>query len=151
MFKIMKKLFQQLLLLQEPNNWNRSIDAAKSLKGRVIRETDENVDLTDEIEELSKTPYTEPGSPIYVPASNINLSEQYTGESPPYVVGESPPYVVGESPPFVMSDSPPYVVGESPKAGDNDLIENLLPRTPGNKRIIASRKTKVAISPPDKI
>ena len=136
-------LSQQLFLLQEPNNWNRSIDAAKSLRGRIIRETDENVDLTDKIEELSKTPYTEPGSPMYVPVSNINVSEQYTGDtisnnddSPPYVVGESPPYVVGDSPPFVMGESPPFVMGESPKAGDNDLIENLLPEY--NKTMITN-------------
>ena len=147
-------LSQQLLLLQEPNNWNRSIDAARSLRGRVVNTSNDDIDISKEIEELKNEPYIQPGSPMYKPVSSLN-SEQYTGEesppyvvgesppyavgesppyavgeSPPYAVGESPPYVVGESPPYVVGESPPYVVGESPpyvseKAGD-DIIERIL-------------------------
>ena len=124
-------LSQQLLLLQEPNNWSRSIDAARSLKGRVVTSED-NIDLTNEIEELSESPYVGPGTPEYKPNSYMNLSEQYgfdspsyVGDSPPYVVGESPPYVVGESPPYVVGESPPYVVGEATQNQD-DLIEKNL-------------------------
>ena len=66
--------------------------------------------MTNEIKELSETPYVEPGTPEYKRVSNMNLSEQYGFDSPSYV-GESPPYV-DESPPYVVGESPPYVVIE---------------------------------------
>ena len=71
------------------NNWSRSIDATRSLKGKYASQDD--VDLTNEIKELSA--YVEPGTPEYKQVSNMNLSEQYGFDSPSYV-GESPSYVV---------------------------------------------------------
>ena len=85
---------QQLLLLQEPNNWTRAIEAAKSLRGRIIPETiDSSIDISDDVKELAENPYIESGSPEYTSIVNDDLNS----ESPPYQVGESPSYQFGEN------------------------------------------------------
>ena len=79
-------LSQQLSLLQEPNNWSRAVEAAKSLRGRIIPEAiDSNIYISDDVTELEENPYIESGPPEYTSIVNGDLNS----ESPPYQFGEN--------------------------------------------------------------